>query len=141
MGVGVFAGFVSVCVAAILTAGCISDVGGEPDLAAAIPSDTYETCRGGGALDQGVNFLSSGGGAGRVELGMSECALIQVLGNPVNIAPGIQPAAGRQVSMIYANPDGTSTSYVFVNNALREINLVSQTPQAPQTLPGAPPQG
>ena len=130
-----------VCAVANFIAGCITDGGDATDLAAAIPTDTYETCRAGSVLNEGVNFLSSGTGPGRVKLGMSECALIQVLGNPVNVIPSNQPGAGRHVSMIYTNADGTATSYLFVNNALREMNLVSQTPQTPQAQPNNSPQG
>jgi len=124
---------------AMLTAGCVTGGGGEPEIAASMPSDTYETCRGGGgALSEGVNFLSSGGGASTVSLGMSECELIGVLGDPAGVTPAARPGGGRHVTMTYANPDGTTTAYVFVDNALREMNLVSQTPQP---LPEAAPPG
>jgi hypothetical protein len=114
----------------MLTAGCITG-GGEAEIAASMPSDTYETCRGGGggALGEGVNFLSSGGGARTVSLGMSECELIGVLGDPAGVTPEPRAGAGRHVTMTYANPDGTATAYVFVDNALREMNRVSPTPQ------------
>ena len=129
-----------VIVLAGLTAGCVTGGGDDPALSAAMPSDTFETCRGGGAIGEGVNFLSGGGGGGArsVSLGMSECALIGVLGDPASVAPAREPTGERHVTMTYANPDGTATTYVFVNNSLREMNLVTG---APQPLPGAAPPG
>jgi hypothetical protein len=69
---------------------------------------------------------------------MSECALIGVLGDPASVAPAREPTGERHVTMTYANPDGTATTYVFVDNSLREMNLVTGAPQPP---PGAAPPG
>ena len=80
MSIGFLSRAIVVCAGAILAAGCISDGGDGAELATAMPTDTYETCSGGsvgGVLNEGVNFLSSGSGSGRVKLGMSECALIR----------------------------------------------------------------
>ena len=118
-------------IAALALAGCQSDGGDGPALQAAMPTDTYDNC---GVLDQGATFLSGGGSEsdGVVRLGMSECGLINALGQPESVAPAVRPGAARAVTMTYRNPDGTGTAYLFENNALKEINRVA--PGQPQPL-------
>jgi hypothetical protein len=89
----------------------------------AMPPDTYDNCSTGIG---GVSIFSSGGG-GVVSLGMTECALVKVLGDPAQVTR--DPAAGgpRRVTLTYAHPDGTGTAYVFVNNALKEIERAGQS--------------
>ena len=125
-------------IAALAVAGCQSGGGDGPALEAAMPTDTHDNCS---VLDQGATFLSGGGGEsdGVVRLGMSECGLIGVLGQPESVAPAVRPGAARAVTMTYRNPDGTGTAYVFENNALKEINRVAPGQAAPgQLAPGQP---
>jgi hypothetical protein len=116
---------------ALALAGCLG--GDDPDVALdAMPPDTYDNC-GGGGLGLGV-FSSSGGGV--VSLGMTECELVKALGEPAQVSPNPGAPGTRRVTMVYENPDGTATSYLFVNNSLKEINrLTPGTPQAPSATP------
>lgn len=125
-------------------AGCVrsgSGIGGrlmgggeQRQSAAPMPTDTYDNCA--GRVVEGVNFLSSSGSGGTVSIGMTECELIGVLGNPTSVTAGARPGARRFVTMTYANPDGTATHYLFVDNALREMNRASAAPApAPEATP------
>ncbi len=115
------------CTALILLVGCIEGGNGEPNLAVTVAPGTYETCGGRGFVSDGVNFLSSASGPVGVKIEMSECELIRVLGMPTSLVPGPQVPGRRRITMVYANQDGTQTHYVFLNNALREINLTDQS--------------
>lgn len=92
----------------------------EVDLDLAMPTDTYDNCGGAG------NFLTSatGGGSGTVKLGMTECELSNALGEADEITPQFAREGERRIIMVYANPNGGSTAYLFVQNALKEINRI-----------------
>jgi len=118
----IFRAIVVVVLLPIFLSGCVSLGGGDKDddIDFAMPKDTYDNC--GGAS----NFLSSatGGGSGAVSLGMSECALLNALGEADEVTPQFAAEGERRVIMSYVSPDGGSTAYLFVNNALKEINRV-----------------
>lgn len=102
---------------------CVS-LGGDDeadfDAELAMPTDTYDNC------SRSVSgFLTGGGGGGgAIQLGMSECALIRSLGDADEVLPQFAPQGERRVILSYAHPQGGSTAYLFVNNALKEINRV-----------------
>ncbi|VAW10041.1 hypothetical protein MNBD_ALPHA09-1499 [hydrothermal vent metagenome] len=106
----------------LFLAGCISLGGGgdDPDIDLAMPTDTYDNCGG------TSNLLTSatGGSGGAVRLGMTECALVNALGDADEVTPQFAPEGERRIIMVYANPNGGSTAYLFVDNALKEINLL-----------------
>lgn len=110
----------------VFVAGCVSlGIGGggdrsDPDIDLAMPTDTYDNCSG------ASNLLTSatGGGGGAVTLGMTECDLLNTLGDADEVTPQFASEGERRIIMVYANPNGGSTAYLFVDNALKEINLV-----------------
>ncbi|MHA1524336.1 MAG: hypothetical protein ACTSY1_07990 [Alphaproteobacteria bacterium] len=141
-----------VIAAMVSLAGCATATEKET-LATAVPTDTYDTCRaGGGGNLSGVSNLFSAASPGVVKLGMSECALVQVLGEPSQVlrggiglvedpimaapgspsalgapstpgaAPVAIPAGQRRITLVYAVEQGRATGYRFVNNALKEIS-------------------
>jgi len=104
----------------LFLAGCVSVGGGgkEVDLDA-MPTDTYDNCGGTG------NFLTSAtGGGGAVRLEMTECELVNALGDADEVTPQFAQNGERRIIMTYENPNGGSTAYLFVANSLKEINRV-----------------
>jgi len=94
--------------------------GGDDDLDLAMRTDTYDNC---GGVGSGL-LIGGGGGGGAVRLGMSECELIDALGEADEVLPQFAPEDERRIILSYAHPQGGSTAYLFVNNFLKEINRV-----------------
>jgi hypothetical protein len=142
---GIPAARIFVVAAAFTASSCVAS-SQKADLEIAVPTDTIDTCRAGGAGISGVNSLFSSGTTGSVRLGMTECQLVKVLGqpsqvlrdaglvqNPLVVAPGTAgapasaaPAAisagQRRITLVYASELGRATGYRFVDNALKEIS-------------------
>lgn len=111
-------------VLALMTTACVS-FGGEddPDAAFAMPTDTYENCGSVGSdLLSSAGLSSSSGDA--VRLGMTECQLLNALGAADELSPQFAPEGERRIIISYVNESGGSTAYLFVDNALKEINRV-----------------
>jgi len=105
----------------LFLAGCVSLGGGDKEVDIdAMPTDTYENCGGAG------NFLTSatGGSGGAVRLEMTECELINSIGDADEVTPQYAQNGERRIIMSYENPNGGSTVYLFVANSLKEINRV-----------------
>lgn len=113
----------------LLLAGCVGggiggglgSGGGDDSDEFAARTDTYDNCGGGGA-----GLLIGGGlsGGGAVRLGMSECELVNAIGTADEVLPQFAVEGERRVILSYAHPQGGTTAYLFVNNALKEINRV-----------------
>ena len=121
----------------IVLVGCTS-IGSDQTAAPAVPTDNIDNCRGGVANATGVSSLFSSGSSGVVKLGMTECELVNVLGEPSQILRGggavpnpllaspdqapVLAATQRQITLVYAREGGSATGYRFVENALKEIS-------------------
>jgi hypothetical protein len=83
----------------------------------------------GAAADDSANLIGQG-----VAIGMSECDVVQHLGQPNNVNLGQNPNGARAAVLTYSSGARPGV-YRFVGGRLTEMDRVEQPPQAEQKAP------
>lgn len=126
---------VAACGLAITLAACSVDVGTTAFSSATTPAGTTTrsfTARAGtepavlgpdGRCTADVSLDPSsvaGGAPGEISLGMGECALVRIKGQPTDVLVGQSGKGQREVQVLYSIP-GAKEVYLFTDNRLTKI--------------------
>jgi hypothetical protein len=118
-------------IVALAVSGCAMDMGGfsfvkKKTAEDAAPTNANLTAAGpmlgadGSCPDDGLPRSGPRGMPQSIDLGMSECELVRVKGQPTDVLIGSDGKGGREVQVLYQEPGGKKL-YLFSSNKLTRV--------------------
>ncbi len=113
-----------VCATALLIGACTADVAGTAfvnDSSVTVHAGTSEPVLGpDGRCTADVSLNPAAGGPADIALGMTECALVAIKGQPTDVLIGESGKGQREVQVLYQEATGKKL-YLFTDNRLTRI--------------------